>query len=85
MVAGSKGAMEILPMESGQATLFLDAPHGEYKKGQQQVKLDIPKGRYDNDLLDLAKVVRGEKELAWNAAHDIAVHETVLRASGMKV
>ena len=84
-VAGSKGAMEILPLESGQASLFLDAAHGTFKKGQQQIKLEVPKGRYDNDLIDLAKVVRGEKELAWNAAHDIAVHETVMRASGMKV
>lgn len=84
-VAGSKGAMEIMPMESGQATLFLDSAHGTFKKGQQQVKLDVPTGRYDNDLLDLAKVIRGEKQLAWSAAHDIAVHETVLRASGMKV
>ena len=84
-VAGSKGAMEIIPLESGQATLFLDSAHGEYKKGSQQLKLEVPKGRYDSDLLDLAKVIRGEKELAWTAAHDIAVHETVLRASGMKV
>ena len=82
-VAGSKGAMEILPLESGQATLFLDAAHGAWKKGSQQVKLDVPKGRYDNDLIDFAKVVRGQKKLDWNAAHDIAVHETVMRASGM--
>ena len=32
-------------------------------------------------LIDLAKVIRGEKKLAWDAAHDIAVHETVLLAS----
>jgi len=84
-VAGSKGAMEILPLESGQATLFLDAPHGEWKKGQQQIKLSVPKGRYDNDLADFAKVVRGEKKLDWDAAHDIAVHETVSRAAGLNV
>ena len=82
-VAGSKGAMEIIPMESGQATLFLDAARGSWKKGQQQVKLEVPKGRYDNDLKDFAQAVQGRKKLAWDAAHDIAVHETVLRASGM--
>jgi len=32
--------------------------------------------------MDLAKIVRGEKKLDWDAAHDIAVHETVLRAAG---
>jgi len=26
--------------------------------------------------------VRGEKKLDWDAAHDISVHETVLRAAG---
>ena len=84
-VAGSKGAMEIIPLESGQATLFLDAPHETWKKGQQQIKLNVPKGRYDNDLADFAKVVRGEKKLDWSAAHDIAVHEIVTRAAGLNV
>ena len=40
-------------------------------------------GRYDREFIDLAKIVRGEKKLAWDAAHDIAVHETLLRASGI--
>lgn len=84
-VAGSKGAMEILPLESGQATLFLDAPHSPWKKGQQQVKLNVPKGRYDNDLMDFAKVVSGQKKFDWSAAHDIDVHETVMRAAGLNV
>ena len=84
-VAGTKGAMEILPLESGEATLYVNASHGPWKKGRQQVKLEVPRGRYDNDLTDFAKVVRGQKKLAWSAAHDIAVHETVMRASGLKV
>ena len=83
-VAGTRGAMEILPLESGEATLYLDAAHSPWKKGRQQVKLEVPKGRYDNDLADFARVVRGEKKLAWSAAHDIAVHETVMRAAGLK-
>jgi hypothetical protein len=33
--------------------------------------------------MDLAKIVRGEKKLAWDAAHDIAVHETLLRSAGV--
>ena len=31
----------------------------------------------------MPKIVRGEKKLAWDAAHDIAVHETTLRAAGV--
>jgi len=45
--------------------------------------LDVPKDRYIREFMDLAKVVRGEKKLAWDAAHDIIVHETVMRAAGL--
>ena len=45
--------------------------------------LPKPGGRYDGDFQDLAKVIRGEKKLAWDATHDLAVHEAVLRGSGM--
>jgi hypothetical protein len=31
----------------------------------------------------MAKAIRGEKPLVWDAIHDIVVHETVLRSSGM--
>jgi hypothetical protein len=45
--------------------------------------LDVPKDRYQGEFADLAAVIRGEKNLAWTAAHDIAVHETTLRAAGI--
>jgi hypothetical protein len=45
--------------------------------------LPVRKGRYDEEFIDLARVLRGEKKLHWDAAHDIAVHETVLRAAGI--
>ena len=81
-VAGTKGAMEIAPLESGKATLFLTEPRGDYKKGQQSIEIKVPPDRYDGEFRDLARVIRGEKALAWNAAHDITVHETALRAAG---
>ncbi len=84
-VAGTKGAMEILPLESGKATLWLDEAHGPWRKGVQTVSLPLAEGRYDREFIELARVVRSEggERLRWDAAHDIAVHETVLRASGM--
>jgi predicted dehydrogenase len=82
-VAGTQGAMEILPLESGKATLSLDRDRGPWKKGVQTVSLAVRKGRYDEEFIDLARALRGEKTLAWNAAHDIAVHDTVLRAAGI--
>lgn len=81
-VTGTEGTFEIVPLESGKINLSLTKPRGPYKKGTQAVQLQVPKGRYDLEFADLAKVVRGEKKLRWDAAHDIAVHETVLRAAG---
>lgn len=81
-VTGTKGTMEIRPLESGKCKLMLSEPHDKFRKGEQTLELEVPKSRYAAEFADLAKVVRGEKSLAWNAAHDVAVHETVLRASG---
>lgn len=81
--AGTKGAMEILPLESGRFTLRLSEACGNFKKGEQQIQLPPSPDRYAGEFIDLAKVIRGEKKLDWDAAHDIAVHETVLRAAGV--
>jgi predicted dehydrogenase len=83
-VTGTQGTFEIVPLESGKVNLSLTVEHGEFKKGTAAIKLEVPKGRYDGEFIDLAKVVRGEKALAWDAAHDIAVHETVMRAAGIE-
>jgi predicted dehydrogenase len=82
-VAGTKGAMEIIPLESGRCRLMLSEPFEGYKKGDQTFALEVPAGRYDGEFADLAQVVRGEKKLAWSAAHDIAVHKAVLEAAGV--
>lgn len=82
-VTGTKGSIDIVPLESGNIILSLTADHGPHKKGRTELKLDVPKGRYDAEFIELAKAIRGEKPLAWDAAHDITVHETVLRSAGL--
>ena len=82
-VTGTKGSFEILPLESGRVTLSLTEAHGGHGKGTRTIQLDVPRDRYQGEFMDLADIVRGRKRLAWDAAHDIAVHEAVLRASGM--
>jgi len=84
-VCGTKGTLDIRPIEPPEARLTLDAPRGEYKKGWQTLAFQKGHGRYDGDFEDLAKVIRGEKEFAFSPAHDLAVHETVLLASGLPV
>lgn len=86
-IAGDRGVIEIQPMEPGnQLELSLAGAIDGYKRGKQSVKL-LPRrgGRYDGEFADLAKVIRGEKEFEWSYDHDLAVQETVLLASGMRL
>jgi predicted dehydrogenase len=85
VVCGTKGTFDIHPLEPAAAKLALLAPHGEFKKGYQEVKFAQAGGRYDGDFADLARVIRGEKKLDFSPEHDLAVEETVLRASGLAV
>jgi predicted dehydrogenase len=84
LITGTAGSMEVMPLESGRITVRLSEPRGDYRKGEQQIELPVPAGRYDAELAAFASAIRGGPALPWNAAHDIAVHETVLRASGVE-
>ena len=85
MVTGDEGTLEIRPLERPRVRLAVNRDRGKFKKGYQEISLPPMTGRYDGEFRDLAKVIRGEKSLAWDAAHDLAVHESVLLASGMVV
>ena len=61
--------------------LALDRPVEEYEKGYQQVSLPKMPGRYDDQLIELARIIRGEKESQYPPEHDLAVQEAVLKAS----
>ncbi len=84
LITGTEGSMEIMPLESGKITAHFTAPRGPWPKGSQQIALPVPAGRYDAELRAFAEAIRRNKPLRWNAAHDIAVHETALRAGGVK-
>jgi len=58
---------------------------GKYKRGYQEVALPKSTGRYDGDFIDLAKIIRGEKPSDYSPEHDLAVHESLLRACGMSI
>jgi predicted dehydrogenase len=85
VVCGTKGTMDIRPIEPPEARFTLSAAHGAYKAGRQTLTFPKGRGRYDGDFEDLAKVIRGEKAFEFSPAHDLAVHETILRASGLPV
>ena len=83
-VVGELGTFEINPLEPPKVQLAFDRPRGPFKKGFQQVEMASSSGRYDAEFEDLANVIRGKKQLAWNSQHDLTVQESVLLASGMK-
>ncbi|MGE9266600.1 MAG: Gfo/Idh/MocA family protein, partial [Verrucomicrobiales bacterium] len=84
-VIGTRGSLAISPLESGKGTLSLTAAHGGYAKGRHDFALAPQAGRYHGEFTDLAQVLRGQKKLAWDAAHDIRVHRAVLAASGLQL
>ena len=81
-VIGTRGAMEIEPLESGQGVLRLTEAQGEFRKGENRLSLEVPRGRYGGEFRDLARVLRGGGKLSWSARHDIDVHGTALRCAG---
>ncbi|MFT4690858.1 MAG: Gfo/Idh/MocA family protein [Verrucomicrobiia bacterium] len=84
-VTGELGSVFINPLEPPQMRIALDRSRGEFKKGFQDVTLPKKTDRYLDEFIDLAKVIRGEKQLAWDSDHDLAVQEAVLLGSGMKL
>jgi predicted dehydrogenase len=83
VVCGDEGTIDIRPLEPPRLTLTLAKTRGPHGKGTQPVDLPRTGGRYDGDFLDLAAIIRGEKAPDYGAEHDLAVHEAVLRASGV--
>ncbi|MBM3333539.1 hypothetical protein FJY63_02650 [Candidatus Sumerlaeota bacterium] len=83
VVCGDQGAIDIRPLEPPKILLALSRPRGGFKSGYQEVNLPPLAGRYDGDCLDLARIIRGEKAPSFGPAHDLGVHEAVLRASGL--
>jgi predicted dehydrogenase len=85
VVCGTKGTFEIYPLEPAKARLVLHAAAAGYQKGSQEITLPKGGGRYDADFADLAAVLRGEHAFEYTPAHDLAVQETVLLASGLPI
>lgn len=82
VVCGDEGTIDIRPIEPPKLRLALSGPRGRFRGGYQDVALPAMPGRYDDQLLELAQVVRGEKPNPYSREHDLAVQEALLTASG---
>ena len=86
VVCGDEGTIDIKPLETPRLLLTLERPRGDFGAvKQKEIKLPRLAGRYDGDFVDLARIIRGEKSTDYPPAHDLAVHESILRASGVPV
>ena len=83
VICGDRGSIETKPRDDPVLRLTLREPVGKFKAEYQTVALPKMTGRYDDQLLDFARTIRGEKEPAYSFEHDLNVHEAVLRASGI--
>jgi predicted dehydrogenase len=81
VVCGTGGTLRIEPLEPPVVRLTLSKDYGEWKKGTREI--EMPKySRYVGDAADMAAILRGDKQNEYPPAHDLAVHESILKASG---
>ena len=83
-VSGDKGTIEIRPLENPTTLrLSLKEDHPPYKKGTQTVEFPGMIDRYANQLLELARVIRGEIPNPYPPEHERLVQKCVLLSSGV--
>lgn len=82
VVCGTEGTVHIEPMDEPKVVrLALSKERGKFRKGYQDVSVASYE-RYVGDAADFARVIRAEKMFDWSPMHDLAVQETILKASG---
>lgn len=93
IACGTKGTAEVCPLENPAAnytrdplyvrlTLREDTP--EYPAGTHVIDAGTMDGRYEGQLIELARVINGEIENPYTYAHDLLTHEVILAAAGYR-
>jgi predicted dehydrogenase len=86
-VCGTKGTLDLCPLErfDGQPLtlrLTLKEGNGEYAAGSHLVDCGIKGNRYEDQLVELGRIIRGEQPNPYSYRHDYLVQEALLAASG---
>lgn len=91
IVCGTQGTAEVCPLERPrgnyardplQVRLTLKEDTPEYPAGPHLVNAGVMDGRYEAQLIELARVINGEIESPYSYDHDLLVHEVILAAAG---
>ena len=88
VVCGDRGTIDIHPLETLdirppqplKLQLTLASPRDSFKKGCQEVAFPPMPGRYDEQLIELARVIRGEIANPYPLTHELLVQEVLLSA-----
>ena len=85
-VCGDRGTIEIRPLEDPTVlTLTLREDRPPHRKGRQTVDFPAMSGRYDDQLLELARVIRGEIPNPYPLDHERLVQKCLLQACGCPI
>lgn len=84
-IFGTKGGMDLHPLESGSFTLYLEEGQGEFDKGIHKVQLPEANRSYKRDFNDLAQCIAGKKQFNWSSQHDILVQKILIEISEMGI
>ncbi len=82
VVCGSEGTFHLQPFGRPSARLTLEKGKGKYRKGQQTIAFP-DYTRYTDDVADMARIIRREKDIDFSYEHDYHVQEAVLKAAGL--
>jgi len=83
-VCGTEGTFHLQPLDDPAVRLSLSRARGGHPAGTSTVTFPAFQ-RYVADAADMARIIRGGKRPDFDAAHDLAVHEAVLAASGLEI
>jgi predicted dehydrogenase len=86
-ICGSKGSIEMSPLERFdgkplQMNLSLREGNDVYPTGSHIVDFGIKLDRYEDQLIELAKIIRGEMKNPYSFEHEYLTQEVLLAASG---
>lgn len=90
VVCGDQGTIDIQPLETvyirppqpQKLQLALSQARNTFKKGYQEVSFPPVPGRYDDQLIELAQIIRGERENPYPLEHELLVQKCLLDACG---
>ncbi|MGI6172505.1 MAG: Gfo/Idh/MocA family protein [Christensenellales bacterium] len=93
VVCGTNGTVEIKPLERPtiMSVAMQEAFEGDeihtnaHPDSRKYIDVPIVEGRYDAQLIDFAKVIRGEHANPFDYDHELMVERTVLRACGIDI